>query len=669
MNINRKTQIGLILRHSEWIIIGIYNLIVLSISALFYFLIPVLMSYPPHFKKISEVVGFSYNLQFLIAISFSIMLSTCVFLVGFRDFRKRLQYKESDLEQKNNTIRRKCINLPYFIFIAQIALLLLPTIVMTMMIKDQLTVSSYIYIKLIFILFSILTLIASFSHAIIKPVFTKILSNTYIDQGLEGFRIGLRIKILIQIVPVFIVAIIIASLLGYNSLIVQKGNMIFDVCEKELIEALEDQDRYESLDGFMEEMDQFKIKDVDLRPFVLLPNGEIKTKDNEAFSRFFTYFIKHPLKDRVFGNTLEDQGVIKKLSIDGRIYTVGFKYQVYSQANMQFFMGSIFVLLLMSIFVLYVFSKSLTNDIKMVTTGLIKIASKEVNFNQKLAITSNDEFADLILAFNKIQTKVKMDIERTKKDQDIIIEQQRLVHLGQLAGGIAENFKLPLTVINEGLMGLRYLALAYKGSVEKDHLNKSDHEQLAEAMLEWLDKIKPYNNFMSDTMKTIKEQLIIPNSFGPKFFILAELSKRIDILMEHQLSAYPCTLIKKFNADLSRSIQGEVSYLIQIINNLLLNAIQAYDEQGGIIEFGIYQEKEDVILTIRDYGCGIPLGIKEKLFKNIMTTKGEEATGLSLYIAYSKIKAGFKGEIWLESEQGKGTTVYIKLPTINEFLI
>ena len=68
------------------------------------------------------------------------------------------------------------------------------------------------------------------------------------------------------------------------------------------------------------------------------------------------------------------------------------------------------------------------------------------------------------------------------------------------------------------------------------------------------------------------------------------------------------------------------------------------------------------IIAIKDYGSGLSDNVKKKLFKEMITTKGKNGTGLGLYMSYSNIRAHFHGDIRFESESGKGTTFYIILP-------
>ena len=71
---------------------------------------------------------------------------------------------------------------------------------------------------------------------------------------------------------------------------------------------------------------------------------------------------------------------------------------------------------------------------------------------------------------------------------------------------------------------------------------------------------------------------------------------------------------------------------------------------------------DKIIIKVKDTGPGIPDEVKEKLFKEMITTKGKNGTGLGLFMSYSTIKAHFHGEIEIESELNVGTTFKIILP-------
>ena len=110
--------------------------------------------------------------------------------------------------------------------------------------------------------------------------------------------------------------------------------------------------------------------------------------------------------------------------------------------------------------------------------------------------------------------------------------------------------------------------------------------------------------------------------------------------------------------------------MVQIIDNLILNSVQSYGkitDTGDIdfsarkIEFIISELGDHIIFKVKDYGKGVTQAIKDKLFKEMVTTKGKDGSGIGLYLSYSKVKGMFKGDMWLESEEGKGTSFYIKV--------
>lgn len=99
----------------------------------------------------------------------------------------------------------------------------------------------------------------------------------------------------------------------------------------------------------------------------------------------------------------------------------------------------------------------------------------------------------------------------------------------------------------------------------------------------------------------------------------------------------------------------------KVWNNILTNAFHAMDNNGKMI-IKVKNEKENIVLTFSDTGCGIPEDKRDKIFTPFFTTKiSGEGTGLGLDITKRVIEK-HNGTIDFESEVGKGTTFIIKLP-------
>lgn len=244
----------------------------------------------------------------------------------------------------------------------------------------------------------------------------------------------------------------------------------------------------------------------------------------------------------------------------------------------------------------------------------------------------------------------------------IALERERLASLGQLIGGIAHNFKTPIMSISGGLEALMDLIDEYDNSIEDDEVTREDHHEIAAEMKDWVQKIKPYCAYMSDIISTVKGQAANLNESKSASFTLDELLKRVEILMAHELKKYCCDMNVDLKTDKSTLIRGEINNLVQVMNNLISNAIEAYDGKEGKIDLLIDKKGTVIEILIRDYGSGIPENVKSKLLKEMITTKGKNGTGLGLYMSYSTIKGKFGGKMRIESELGKGTDIYISIP-------
>lgn len=99
----------------------------------------------------------------------------------------------------------------------------------------------------------------------------------------------------------------------------------------------------------------------------------------------------------------------------------------------------------------------------------------------------------------------------------------------------------------------------------------------------------------------------------------------------------------------------------QVWTNLIVNAVQAMDNKGTLT-ISIYQEDNYVVVSIQDTGKGIPKAIEGKIFEPFFTTKvSGEGSGLGLDII-KRILDSHSAKISFESEEGVGTTFYVKLP-------
>ena len=212
--------------------------------------------------------------------------------------------------------------------------------------------------------------------------------------------------------------------------------------------------------------------------------------------------------------------------------------------------------------------------------------------------------------------------------------------------------------------GVLDLVNEYKSSIGDPEVNNDDHLEIAGEMEEWLHKIQTHLEYMSDIITTVKGQAVtFSDNSTYTSFTITDLVRQINILMKHELSHSLIELEEKLQIPENTVVKGNINSLVQVVNNIISNAIQAYDGKAGEkIILDIYQEKSILVVKIQDFAGGLPDQVKQKLFKEMITTKGKNGTGLGLFMSYSNIKAHFNGNIRFETRKGKGTSFFIEIP-------
>jgi len=278
------------------------------------------------------------------------------------------------------------------------------------------------------------------------------------------------------------------------------------------------------------------------------------------------------------------------------------------------------------------------------------------------SIMNKNTFLGTLILFKDI-TQHTLDMKTIRDNQDLLIEKERLAGLGQMIGGIAHNLKTPIMSISGASKGLIDLIDEYDSSIEDPTVNFDDHHEIAKEMREWVEKIKSYNSYMSDVITAVKGQAVALSENSSATFTVEEMIKYVDILMKHELKNALINLKISVNLESDLELTGNVNSLVQVINNIISNAIQAYNgKKNEDVIMNISKEENKLIISIQDFACGMSKEVQDNLFKKMVTTKGKNGTGLGLFMSYSNIKAHFGGNITFESKEGVGTTFYITIP-------
>ena len=643
----------------------------LLIIGLMYFpLIPKLLNYPPDSINNDfqiKVNFFHYTTQYIAIFSFVIL----TFLIGlpilFRKVNKIDNITNYDLNKNSKEllpIIKTCFNFPIVMLL--VLLILPPLLVFTglILLKQEFVFS----LKTTFIIFSMCALLALLVYSFSRFLFEKVLKKIKITDTMYGIRVNLKNKVLLQLLPLLLFTIVFTFLILYSQLTEIKGDSLNDYYTQTLVTQFENKE-FKSVDEAKQVLESIDLRSPDDSIFILSANGDIYYSEANLSDFFKTYIFdfeeKHPGHTyEYYGNPV--QGSYIRENINGEDWILGIRYSVFTNDTLFSIIPLFTIVICVNLFFIVVISVNYGNELKVIADGLSSISRNSSNYmTSKLPVYSNDEIGDLTIAFNRIQDLTNSYIKQLHDNQDTLMEKERLASLGQLIGGIAHNLKTPIMSISGAAEGLTDLIKEYDASIDNPQVNSQDHHDIAKDMSSWVSKIKDYTSYMSDIITAVKGQAVTLSEVQNVSFDIEELLKRVDILMKHELKNALIYLRVSVNVPENTTLNGDINSLVQVINNMISNSIQAYDgkpEQNIDLSVSFADDNKNIVIAVKDYGPGLSDKVKSKLFNEMITTKGKNGTGLGLYMSYSTIKAHFNGDIKFESESGKGTTFYIILP-------
>ncbi|MEA4893182.1 MAG: histidine kinase N-terminal 7TM domain-containing protein [Peptococcaceae bacterium] len=274
-----------------------------------------------------------------------------------------------------------------------------------------------------------------------------------------------------------------------------------------------------------------------------------------------------------------------------------------------------------------------------------------------------NDTAEGYVAIFKDVTKVKESMQKLQDSQTRLMEQERLVSLGQMVGGLAHNLKTPIMSISGSTSAMDNLIDECRLSLGDPDVIEEDYREIYGEMKDWLLKIREACAYMSDIISAVKGQATNANTSDGGVFTMSELIKRVSLLLRHELVGGNSHLIVENQADEEIFIHGDINNLVQVVNNLVTNAIDAQKSKGGgNILISLELVEGFLLIKVKDQGPGVPPDIKERLFKQMITSKGALGTGLGLYISNAVVRAKFGGGMWVEDNPQGGAVFGIRIP-------
>jgi PAS domain S-box-containing protein len=279
---------------------------------------------------------------------------------------------------------------------------------------------------------------------------------------------------------------------------------------------------------------------------------------------------------------------------------------------------------------------------------------------------------------------LKEDITERRIMQSQLERAQKLEAIGQLAAGIAHEINTPMQFIGDNTRFLQQTWTTMDGLIS---LFCSRHEPGGGGSFCELPA-----GYDIDDLRDLQNE--VPAAIEQSLDGVERVSKIVRAMKEfsHPGSeekqptdinhAIETTLTVarnewKYVADVETVLSPEVGLvpchrgeINQVILNLLVNAAHAIEEvvgdgskARGKITIRTVREPNSVEISIQDTGCGILPAVRPHIFEPFFTTKDVgKGTGQGLALAHATIVKKHNGNIWFESEVGKGTTFFVRLP-------
>ena len=230
---------------------------------------------------------------------------------------------------------------------------------------------------------------------------------------------------------------------------------------------------------------------------------------------------------------------------------------------------------------------------------------------------------------------------RLQATQAQLIQSEKLASVGQLTAGIVHDVKNPLAVI--------------KGLAEELSEEGDQDEFTVEGLETIRDSASKANTIVTDLLKFARQST-------PE---MQTRDMRATLESVFRLTEY---LVRKGNVTLVPDLPPtsvmatyDPQQIEQVLINLVTNAVQAMPD-GGTLDVSLKENDDNLDITMRDSGVGIPEENVVRIFDPFFTTKPEgEGTGLGLSVSYG-IVSRHRGHIEVESEVGIGTTFIVSLP-------
>ncbi len=239
-----------------------------------------------------------------------------------------------------------------------------------------------------------------------------------------------------------------------------------------------------------------------------------------------------------------------------------------------------------------------------------------------------------------LEQKVRERTRQLEEAQSRLRHAEKLSALGRLAAIIVHEINNPIS----GILTYLYLMKSEVGIADPMYQDLALLEREVNRIAELVKRLRSFSKPVQHERKLIR---------------LEDVLRDVVLLTGKELEKNKIALVLESETELP-AIWASPGEMHEVFMNLIVNARDAMPN-GGQLRIALRRREPWLEILVADTGHGIPEAIRERIFEPFFTTKGEQGTGLGLSICYRIIQE-HGGDMYVESQEGQGTTFYIFLP-------
>jgi signal transduction histidine kinase len=279
--------------------------------------------------------------------------------------------------------------------------------------------------------------------------------------------------------------------------------------------------------------------------------------------------------------------------------------------------------------------------------------------------------ADELRALNRELMQKNLELSKAIEERDRLlrelVETEKLAALGQLVAGFSHEINTPIGIAVTATSTLRARVDKLLEVVRKAPLDTAELDRVAGVIDKVTDLCLANLDRASRLVQSFKRVSAGQMAEERERFSVMQLIRDTAATLQPALKHDGITLEIRGEDDVD--LVNSPGALSQVVTNLVLNAAKhAYPAGASAVDRRVVIEcwrdlDEHFVLEVRDFGVGIDPEFRRRIFQPFETTaRGRGGTGLGLTIVHSIVTVVYQGTISCDSEPGKGTTFYVRLP-------